>query len=203
MHILIHGRQEITLARLHLLRGRERGRDRGKRGGLAFLLTQFPPKTTSLTVDWRTLWLAYKPMSKAQVPDSYSSWYATECEAGCVADKLHWWTKLRGTAFKAESSPPFVLLSSQTEPVQFPDNKMPADIYLWECVCVLVCVCVRALDFILQSGLLLLGNIEGLEQSLGRYRYLTLTHFHSIAEYLTLNQSLYSVIPCSLWWPNK
>lgn len=39
MHTQIHRRQEITLDQLHLLRGRQR-----ERGGLEFLLTQFPSK---------------------------------------------------------------------------------------------------------------------------------------------------------------
>lgn len=101
-------------------------------------------------------------MSKAWAPHTnthtttHAQWSVKE-----TVLKIHYnGGQFRETAFKEStlslsSSPSlfsFVLLSSQTEPVQ-------PTIYLCDCVCMCMCVRVCPVFFILQSGPLLLGNL--------------------------------------------
>lgn len=163
MHTQIHRRQEITLDQLHLLRGRDRGRDRGRKEGAGIFIDPISTKnfiSHSWVVPLLAGWCTHEQgMSHTHI-DTHT---AAECEGSCIKDALQWWTQFRETAFKGGSTHTlplvlsFVLLSSQTEPVQ------PTDIYLCVYVCVVVCECVCPVFFILQSGPLLLGNAAGLE----------------------------------------
>lgn len=96
---------------------------------------------------------------------------ATECKAGCDADKVQWWIQFRDTTLKRRELH-VIIHTLLCSPVIINRASTPTG-------CLLISIRECALHFIWQSWPLLLGNVAGLEWSVARKEKSKILHSHS------------------------